>query len=61
MNGMNLMRIAMLGLLLLAVAGCPKRWTGGAPDFTYTTFGGQSATLSSHAGKPVVLNFWADW
>ncbi len=30
-----------------------------APDFTLRLFNGQSVTLSSLKGKPVVVNFWA--
>jgi cytochrome oxidase Cu insertion factor (SCO1/SenC/PrrC family) len=29
-----------------------------APDFTLELFNGQSVTLSSLKGKPVVVNFW---
>lgn len=33
-----------------------------APDFSLTTFGGDTFTLSDHFGElPVVLNFWAPW
>jgi len=34
---------------------------GGAPDFSVTTFDGQTYTLSELRGKPVVINFWASW
>lgn len=30
-----------------------------APDFTLRLFNGQSVTLSSLKGKPVLVNFWA--
>jgi cytochrome c biogenesis protein CcmG, thiol:disulfide interchange protein DsbE len=30
-----------------------------APDFTLRLFNGESITLSSLKGKPVLLNFWA--
>ncbi len=30
-----------------------------APDFTLRLFNGQSVTLASLKGKPVLLNFWA--
>ncbi len=30
-----------------------------APDFTLRLLGGESVTLSSLKGKPVVMNFWA--
>ena len=32
-----------------------------APDFTLTNQDRQPVTLSEQRGKPVVLNFWADW
>jgi cytochrome c biogenesis protein CcmG/thiol:disulfide interchange protein DsbE len=35
--------------------------SGQAPDFTFTTFDGQTARLSELRGKVVVINFWASW
>ncbi|MBI2977058.1 MAG: TlpA family protein disulfide reductase [Chloroflexi bacterium] len=35
--------------------------TGGAPDFTLSTFDGGSLTLSKLRGQVVVVNFWASW
>lgn len=32
-----------------------------APDFTLTTFDGQSVRLEELRGHPVVINFWASW
>ncbi len=32
-----------------------------APDFTLTTFDGESKTLSSQRGKVVIVNLWASW
>ena len=32
-----------------------------APDFTLTTFDGESVRLSTLRGTPVVINFWASW
>ena len=32
-----------------------------APDFTMENEEGEASTLSSHLGKPVILNFWASW
>lgn len=32
-----------------------------APDFTITTFDGESATLSGLRGKVVMVDFWASW
>ena len=34
---------------------------GTAPDFTLTTFDGDSYTLSDHKGQLIVINFWASW
>jgi cytochrome c biogenesis protein CcmG/thiol:disulfide interchange protein DsbE len=34
---------------------------GPAPDFTVTTFDGETITLSELRGKVVVINFWASW
>lgn len=32
-----------------------------APDFTLTTFKGDSISLAGLKGKPIVINFWASW
>ena len=32
-----------------------------APDFTLKTLAGDTASLSSFQGRPVLLNFWATW
>lgn len=32
-----------------------------APDFTLTTLGGESITLSELRGHPVIVNLWASW
>ena len=32
-----------------------------APDFTLTTFSGETYHLQELRGKVVVLNFWASW
>ncbi len=38
-----------------------QRADGLAPDFTFTTFDGQTITLADLRGKGVVVNFWASW
>ena len=35
--------------------------SGQAPDFTLTSFDGQTITLSELSGKVVIINFWASW
>lgn len=42
-------------------AAAPPQRTGNAPDFTVYDVNGNPVTLSSFAGKPVVINFWASW
>lgn len=37
-----------------------RAW-GNAPDIEYTTFSGEKKKLSDHAGRPLVVNFWAAW
>lgn len=32
-----------------------------APDFTLSTFSGESYSLADFRGKPVLVNFWASW
>jgi cytochrome c biogenesis protein CcmG/thiol:disulfide interchange protein DsbE len=38
-----------------------QRADGLAPDFTFTTFEGETISLADLKGKGVVLNFWASW
>ena len=38
-----------------------QRADGIAPDFTFTTFEGETISLADLRGKGVVLNFWASW
>jgi len=59
----GLVIVAMLGVLALAVRqhSAPPLASGSAPDFTLTTFDGETYKLSELKGKPVVINFWASW
>jgi cytochrome oxidase Cu insertion factor (SCO1/SenC/PrrC family) len=41
-----------------AAAPAAARVGSPAPDFTLRLFNGQSITLSSLKGKPVLVNFW---
>lgn len=55
--------LALLGLLgwgLARVQEGPKS-SGLAPDFTITSFDGETLTLSELRGQVVVINFWASW
>ncbi len=58
--------VVLLGLLaVLAIAvqqrGAGPLASGSAPEFTLTSFDGQTYTLAELRGRPVVLNFWASW
>lgn len=61
--------VLLIGLVLfMAVIGwayvdgsASQPTSGPAPDFTLTTFNGESFRLSDHRGKIVVINFWASW
>jgi len=70
----KIMKIVMLVLILvsgLAVAGCssapapvpvqPAPADNLAPDFQLQSLDGQTVSLSSLRGRPVMLNFWATW
>lgn len=55
--------LVLLGVLAIAVRqrGAGPLASGSAPDFTLTTFDGETYTLSELRGKPVIVNFWASW
>ncbi len=55
--------VAIIALLAygLALRGAPPMAAGAAPDFSLTTFEGQTYNLAQLQGKPVVINFWASW
>lgn len=57
---------AILGLLgaigwKLWQSGLGQVSAGAAPDFTLTTFDGQTLRLSELRDQAVVINFWASW
>ncbi len=55
--------VAIIALLAygLSLRNAPPMAAGAAPDFTLTTFDGQTYNLAQLKGKPVVINFWASW
>ena len=54
---------SLLGMIgwKLWQSGLTQVSSGTAPDFTLTTFDGQTFHLSSQRPKVVVVNFWASW
>ena len=50
----------LLGVKLYQVTLGPVS-SGSAPDFTLTTFDGESHTVSDYYGQVIVINFWASW
>ena len=64
--------ILIVMALTLTAAGCPSSGPSGdgvvgsrvgdlSADFTLEDLDGQTITLSSLRGRPVMLNFWASW
>ncbi|MCC6454553.1 MAG: TlpA family protein disulfide reductase [Caldilineaceae bacterium] len=70
-RAMRLWQLAIVTILVLFVGILAFRlWDtnvsdhradGLAPDFTFTTFEGETISLADLQGKGVVLNFWASW
>jgi cytochrome c biogenesis protein CcmG, thiol:disulfide interchange protein DsbE len=58
--GLLVALLALLGWGLQARAGGPVE-EGVAPDFSLTTFEGETITLSELRGQVVIINFWASW
>lgn len=57
--------VALVFIALLAygliTAGDKRVEAGQAPDFTLTSFDGETLRLADMRGQVVVLNFWATW
>ena len=53
--------VGILAFRLWDTGATEQRADGLAPDFTVTTFEGETITLSELRGKGVVVNFWASW
>jgi cytochrome c biogenesis protein CcmG/thiol:disulfide interchange protein DsbE len=58
--GLLIALLALMGWGLQAQAGGPVE-SGSAPDFSLTTFEGETITLSELRGQVVIINFWASW
>lgn len=53
--------IVILAVRLYQTNVSEQRAAGVAPDFTFTTFEGETISLADLRGQGVVLNFWASW
>ena len=58
--GLFLALMMLMGIKLYRVKLGPVS-AGTAPNFTLTTFAGESHTLSDYTGQIIVINFWASW
>ncbi len=56
-----LLFVVLLGVRLYQTNTSEQRAAGFAPDFSFTTFEGETISLADLQGKGVVLNFWASW
>ncbi len=57
----GILMVALVVGLQLARQNRSQPTAGLAPDFTVTTFDGQTMRLSELRGQIVILNFWASW
>ena len=53
--------LAILGLGLIRTQQGPVGVGATVPDFTLTTFSGESIDIQDLRGQVVVINFWASW
>jgi cytochrome c biogenesis protein CcmG/thiol:disulfide interchange protein DsbE len=53
--------VLLLAWGLLRTNQTEQRAAGEAPEYTFTTFDGQTISSTDLLGKGVVLNFWASW
>jgi cytochrome c biogenesis protein CcmG/thiol:disulfide interchange protein DsbE len=58
--GLTFALLSLLGWGLIKAQRGPLR-DGMAPDFSLTSFEGETLTLSELHGQVVVINFWASW
>lgn len=58
--GLVLGLLGLLGWALVRVTSGQVD-SGKAPDFTITSFDGETLTLSQLRGQVVIINFWASW
>ncbi|MCB0063734.1 MAG: TlpA family protein disulfide reductase [Caldilineaceae bacterium] len=56
-----LLFIGFLAMRLYQTNTSEQRAAGAAPNFTFTTFEGETISLADLRGQGVVLNFWASW
>lgn len=59
--GLGLLAFLVLLGLGLYQKGLAQVQSGSAPNFTLTTYDGQTVRLSGLRGQVVVINFWASW
>jgi cytochrome c biogenesis protein CcmG, thiol:disulfide interchange protein DsbE len=59
--GLVLGLLAILGLGLIRSQQGPVGVGATVPDFTLTTFSGESIDIQELRGQVVVINFWASW